>query len=185
MSLSFLKYPFGIYLPETPCAARKWNYRTNNSGLSLHHLPYFVQDSWVDPEGGGGGGVPSHPGRPQVAIGSLRNTGMDPLREAIGSWEAIGPLGRGSVRPWWLNKRCQAPFPHWRTFSGYAHETVRMRRIVRALAACRCYKHQNFYVLACVFHGQQPLHRLYISPGCTFSRYILHLFSHVDMKTQR
>ena len=39
---------------------------------------------WADPEGGGGTGGPDPPGKSQVAIGFLRNTSMDPPREAIG-----------------------------------------------------------------------------------------------------
>ena len=47
----------------------------------------------TDPEEGGRGPVP--PGKSEVAIGFLRNTGTDPSREALGP---IASRGR-SIRP--------------------------------------------------------------------------------------
>ena len=40
-------------------------------------------------EGGGGQGVWTPPGKSQVAVGFLRNSGMDQPREALGS---LGPV---------------------------------------------------------------------------------------------
>ena len=62
----------------------------------------------MDPEGGTGGQDPHPPGKSQVTISFLRNSGTDPPQEAIG--EAIGPFAsldplspiasrRRSVRP--------------------------------------------------------------------------------------
>ena len=49
-------------------------------------LYIFSQKTYTDPEGGGTGGPdpPLPPGKIQVAIGFLRNTGTDLPREAIG-----------------------------------------------------------------------------------------------------
>ena len=72
------------------------------------HLPLLHDNlmSWADPVGGRGG-PPS--GKSQVAIGFLRNTGMDSPREAIGPFgrSVHGPLRNTLMTQ---NKLLQGPF---------------------------------------------------------------------------
>ena len=50
-----------------------------------------VSDTWADPEGAGGPDPPS-PGKSQMAIGFIKNSGTDPLEMQIAPrWRSVRP----------------------------------------------------------------------------------------------
>ena len=80
----------------------------------MHHL-------LAAPDWGTGGSTPPPPGKSQVAIGFLRNTDMDPPREAIGS---LGPIASRGRFVWPSVKYADAQKmsePTLTKLSGYAH----------------------------------------------------------------